>query len=98
MAVGRLKKLSADERTRMIYEAREMAIMDEMARNEAALAKGRAEGETKGRAEGEAKGRAEIAMNMLRDGFTHDVIAKISGMSLEEVNSLKPQVNEFQSL
>jgi hypothetical protein len=30
MAVGRLKRLSADERTRMLYEAREMYLMDEV--------------------------------------------------------------------
>ncbi|MDR1471273.1 MAG: Rpn family recombination-promoting nuclease/putative transposase, partial [Synergistaceae bacterium] len=63
MTVGRLKILSADERTRMLYEARQLYLMDEAARRKAAVAegeaKGRAEGEAKGRAEGEAKGRAE---------------------------------------
>jgi predicted transposase/invertase (TIGR01784 family) len=59
MAVGRLKELSADERTRMLHEARELYLMDEATRREAAEAKGRAEGEAKGRAEGEAKGKAE---------------------------------------
>jgi hypothetical protein len=29
MAVGRLKQLSADERTRMIFEARQLYLMDE---------------------------------------------------------------------
>jgi phage-related protein len=31
MAVGRLKQLSADEATRLRYEARELYLMDEMA-------------------------------------------------------------------
>ncbi|MDR1472638.1 MAG: hypothetical protein LBS75_08950 [Synergistaceae bacterium] len=32
MAVGRLKRLSADERARMLCEAREMYLMDEATR------------------------------------------------------------------
>jgi predicted transposase/invertase (TIGR01784 family) len=63
MAVDRLVRLSADERTRMLYEARELYLMDEMARREAAYAEGRAEGEAlgvaKGMVEGEARGMAK---------------------------------------
>jgi predicted transposase/invertase (TIGR01784 family) len=59
MAVSRLKQLSADGRTRRLFEARQLYLMDESARLKAALAEGRAEGEAKGRAEGEAKGWAE---------------------------------------
>ncbi|MDR1048619.1 MAG: PD-(D/E)XK nuclease family transposase, partial [Synergistaceae bacterium] len=61
--VGRLKQLSADERTRMLFEARQLYLMDEAVRRKAAVAegeaRGRAEGEARGRAEGEARGRAE---------------------------------------
>jgi hypothetical protein len=32
MTVGRLKRLSVDERARMLYEARELYLMDEAAR------------------------------------------------------------------
>jgi hypothetical protein len=49
MAVGRLKQLSADEATRLRYEARELYLMDEMARNEAAFAEGETKGEVKKR-------------------------------------------------
>jgi predicted transposase/invertase (TIGR01784 family) len=59
MTVGRLKQLSEDERTRMLAEARELYLMDEAARREAAVAEGRAEGEARGRAQGKAEGRAE---------------------------------------
>jgi predicted transposase/invertase (TIGR01784 family) len=109
MAVNRLKHLSADERTRMLYEARELAIMDEMARTEAAVAKGKteakaegiAEGEAKGiakgRAEGIAKGKAEgklenkieVAKSMLDSDFDLETISKISGLSLDKIESLR---------
>ncbi|MDR1020929.1 MAG: hypothetical protein LBL73_09230, partial [Synergistaceae bacterium] len=48
--VGRLKQLSADERTRMLYEARELYLMDEAVRRRVAVAEGRAEGKAEGRA------------------------------------------------
>jgi predicted transposase/invertase (TIGR01784 family) len=59
MAVGRLKRLSEDEQTRMISEARELFLMDEDARREAAVAEGEARGEARGKAEGRAEGKAE---------------------------------------
>jgi hypothetical protein len=49
MAVERLKLLSADERTRLLYEARELAVMDEIARTEVAVAKGKAAGRAEGK-------------------------------------------------
>ncbi|MDR3230270.1 MAG: Rpn family recombination-promoting nuclease/putative transposase [Synergistaceae bacterium] len=97
MAVGRLKKLSLDERTRMLCEAREMAIMDEMARNEAALAKGltkgreegREEGRTKGREEGEHNKAREVALKMLARGLEPGEVAEISGLSPDEMEALR---------
>jgi predicted transposase/invertase (TIGR01784 family) len=96
MAVGRLKQLSADERTRMLYEARELYLMDETARREAAEAKGRAEGEAKGRAEGEAKGRVEgeakgkleFVRKMLERRLDVETISEISGMSADDIKKL----------
>ncbi|MDR1650215.1 MAG: hypothetical protein LBR87_00340, partial [Synergistaceae bacterium] len=105
MTVGRLKQLSADERTRMLFEARELYLMDEAARREAAVAEGRAEGKAEGRAEGEAKGRAEgeakgeakgrtegkleIVKQMLLSGFDTELISRISGMTAGEIKDLK---------
>jgi predicted transposase/invertase (TIGR01784 family) len=56
---GVLKKLSADERARLLYESREKARRDEMARLYVAHAEGKAEGRAEGKAEGKAEGRAE---------------------------------------
>ena len=61
-------------------------------REEAALAKGRAEGEAKGRAkgraEGEAKGRADTARRMLVRGLSPEQIAEYTDLSLDEVKRL----------
>jgi predicted transposase/invertase (TIGR01784 family) len=89
MAVNRLKHLSADERTRMLYEARELAIMDEMARTEAAVAKAEAKGIAKGKAEGKLENKIEVAKNMLDSDFDLDTISKISGLSLDKIKSLR---------
>ncbi|MDR1482679.1 MAG: hypothetical protein LBI74_08650 [Synergistaceae bacterium] len=85
MAVGRLKQLSADERTRMIFEARQLYLMDEATRCYEAVA----EGETRGRAEGEARGRAEMVKRMLLGGVDIEIVSQISGMSAEEIKNLK---------
>ena len=60
-----------------------------------AEAKGRAEGEAKGRAEGEAKGRAEgeekirnNARTMKADGMAPELIAKYTGLTVEEIERL----------
>ena len=57
-------------------------------REEAALAKGRAEGEAKGRAEGRAQGRVETALNLLQMGFEPDKIAQATQLSLDEIKGL----------
>lgn len=42
-----------------------------------------------GRAEGIAEGRAEVARKMLDKGMSADLVAEMTGLSLEEVSSLK---------
>jgi predicted transposase/invertase (TIGR01784 family) len=88
-AVGVLRKLSADERTRLLYESREKARRDELARLHGAEAKGRIEGEAKGRTEGEAKGRAEVARALLAENVPIEVIQKTTGLSEDELENLR---------
>ncbi|GHS90443.1 transposase [Synergistales bacterium] len=80
MAVSRLVQLSADERTRMLYEAREMYAMDEMVRIKGAHAKGKAEGK--------AEGKSETAINLLRMNIDKDTVSKATGLSLDEIQGL----------
>jgi predicted transposase/invertase (TIGR01784 family) len=93
MTVGRLKQLSADEQARMLFEARELYLMDEAARRAEAVAegeaRGRAEGEARGRAEGEARGKFEVARNFLKMGLPPDQIAQGTGLSVEEISALR---------
>lgn len=60
---------------------------------EEGLAEGRAEGLTQGRAEGIAEGRAEakkdIVKSMLSNGLSVEQAAKYSGLTVEEVESIK---------
>ena len=49
---------------------------------------GEQDGLAKGRSEGEALKQREIAKNMLQESMPKSVIAKITGLSVEEVESL----------
>ena len=57
------------------------------------LAKGLVEGEKvgleKGLAEGEKKAKIESARKMLIDGLPVDMVVKYSGLSIEEIETLK---------
>jgi predicted transposase/invertase (TIGR01784 family) len=81
MTVGRLKQLSADERARMLFEARELYLMDEAARRDAAAAEGEARGE--------AKGKFEVARSMLADGLPVETIKKYTGLDENSILSLR---------
>ncbi|MBF0500136.1 MAG: Rpn family recombination-promoting nuclease/putative transposase [Candidatus Riflebacteria bacterium] len=50
---------------------------------------GRKEGRTEGRAEGRTEGRAEVARNMLAEGLETSFIAKITGLSPDEIETLR---------
>ena len=75
---------------RMMYQ-HDMASMREDARK-AGLAEGRAEGRSEGEAIGLEKGAAqekrEIAKSMIEEGIAKEVIEKITGLSMEEVEAL----------
>ena len=53
-------------------------------------AKGRAEGRVEGRAEGKKEKAKEIALNLLAYHTSIEVIAKTTGLTIEEVKKLKP--------
>ena len=74
----------------MITERDYQNIIDTAA--EDGRAEGFAEGEAKGRSEGKAEGLAEgkvlIAKAMIEEGIDTNTIAKVTGLSCEEVKSL----------
>lgn len=53
------------------------------------LAEGRAEGLTQGRAEGRAEAKKDIVKSMLTNGLSVEQAAKYSGLTVEEVESIK---------
>ncbi|MDD6252770.1 MAG: PD-(D/E)XK nuclease family transposase [Bacteroidales bacterium] len=78
------------------YERELMTELDIIIANRRNYRKGLEEGEAKGKAEGEAKGIAKgaydkavsTARNLLYEGITSEVVAKCTGLSLEEVKAL----------
>jgi predicted transposase/invertase (TIGR01784 family) len=79
-AVGVLMELSADEQTRLLYESREKARWDEMARMRGSKAEGRAEGEK--------KKAIEVARKLLQRGIQTDIIVETTGLPPEKIANL----------
>ncbi|MNY56559.1 hypothetical protein D3C86_1926520 [compost metagenome] len=78
-----LEFLSQDAATRMEYEARMKYLRDEVSRMEGAKSEGRAEG---------ARKKAEdMALELLTLGVEISVIVKASGLSEQEIQSLRSQ-------
>ncbi|HFR3186829.1 hypothetical protein [Streptococcus suis] len=50
---------------------------------------GRAEGRLEGRAEGRLEGQLKIARQMLVEGFADEMIARLTGLSQEDLDGLK---------
>jgi len=75
-AVGVLKELSSDERTRMLYEAREIARRDVVSMISGA------------RTEGRIEGRVEVAQNLLNMKMPVEHIINATGLTLEEIENL----------
>ncbi|HEL2005302.1 TPA: hypothetical protein TY292_001524 [Streptococcus suis] len=50
---------------------------------------GRLEGRAEGRAEGRLEGQIKIARQMLVEGFADEMIARLTGLSQEDLDGLK---------
>ena len=75
-----LKHMSADEKKRLEYEAREKAIRDYHSQMQAS------------REEGKKEGVASIITNMLRKGKSPEEIADMTGEDLEEIQEIQKQL------
>ncbi|MCD9020862.1 hypothetical protein K7P76_03430 [Cohnella sp. NL03-T5] len=95
-AEERLQRLSGDEQTLQLYEAREEALIEYTSSISAARRAGMKEGveigekkgEEKGERNGRIKAKQEIAKNMLSLGLDIESIEKCTGMSVEEIQKL----------
>lgn len=82
--------MSADEKKRLEYEAREKAIRDYNSQIQSAEEKGEKRGEQRG----ERRKAASIITNMLQKGKTPEEIADVTRECLEDI--LKIQSKEYE--
>ena len=92
-AIDELEQVSGNEKIRRIAELKEKYIRDEQASIEYAQDEGFKHGEAKGRVEGRVEGEKnkslEIAKNMLKKQMSIQDIAEVTGLSPEEIETLK---------
>jgi len=92
-----LRIISQDEKARMIYEARQKEIHDQLTRIKSAKDEGRAEGREEGREEGRVEGReegraegmAEVAQKLLKMDMNIEKIVEITGLTPSEIAKIK---------
>jgi predicted transposase/invertase (TIGR01784 family) len=88
-ALEELKVMSMNDEFRAAYNAHIKAQNDRRSREANAEARGKAEGIAEGEARGELKGKRETACTMLADGVPAATVSKYTGLSIEEIESLK---------
>ena len=81
-AVVTLRELSADERARDMFERRERALRDERMRIRGALQ------------QGIQQGIQQVAARMLNEGMNNEEIIRITGLSLEQIDTLRKDSKE----
>ncbi|MBC7921909.1 MAG: hypothetical protein H7Z75_12570 [Ferruginibacter sp.] len=61
------------------------------------LQKGKEEGLLRGKEEGLLKGKEEAAVNMLKEGFSEEVVARLTQLAAERIARLKQQLETGQA-
>uniref|UniRef100_UPI0034A0730C Rpn family recombination-promoting nuclease/putative transposase n=1 Tax=Saccharibacillus sp. CPCC 101409 TaxID=3058041 RepID=UPI0034A0730C len=91
-ALDTLEVLSQDEEARQRYYDRQKFLMDEASRIKAARtaeSRGLEKGIELGRAQGEKEGKKVVALGMLGMDLDEQIIAKATGLELEEIRNLR---------
>ena len=88
-AVCEYKKITSDERKRMLIQAREDAWRDEEARKKADIEDAFKDGKQEGLTEGEQKRSIEIAKSLISCGMEIKFVSEHTGLSLEELKDLQ---------
>lgn len=86
-AYEELKRISLDDRNRMIYEAREAFLLDQLTRESLA----RKEGKEVGITEGKAEAIRKMTLELLRDNVDIELISKYTKLTKEEIEEIKKQ-------
>ena len=79
-AKDELIRMSNDKKQREIYDMRANSLRDKISELNAA--------EKKGREEGIKEGKIEIVRNMKKSGLDIESIAKLTGLSIDEIESI----------
>ena len=99
-AINKLQEISADEKMREAYRAREKARLDMVSKLKYARRQGREEGKEEGKVVGIEEGKVigieegrkqrdqELAKKLLADGLDIELVAKYTDLSLEEVKDI----------
>ena len=92
-AMELLEQISQDKELQRRIELRQKAILDEHSAKTSniqyGMKKGLEQGLVQGLEQGKAKEKLEIAKNMLLEHMEVSIIAKVTGLSIEEINQLK---------
>ena len=88
-AIEQLEEMSADEKEREIYEQREKSRLIYNTEMNAARRKGLEEGERRGKEIGRKEQSIEIAKNLLDKNIDIEVIIETTGITKEELESLR---------
>ncbi|NLI79629.1 MAG: hypothetical protein GX442_24695, partial [Candidatus Riflebacteria bacterium] len=86
---SRRQGVNADDRLRALLEDRDKAERARLTD----LAVARLEGREEGREEGHREERQDLARKMLAEGFPPTTVAKITGLSAEDLAALAPPKN-----
>ncbi|MDR1705338.1 MAG: Rpn family recombination-promoting nuclease/putative transposase [Clostridiales bacterium] len=95
--VAKLPTLNQDKEARALFEAREKYRRDTVAREEDARSEGIEEGRKEGIQEGKASLVSEIALRLLHMDMPPAEIARITNLSVEEINDIRINNNRPQN-
>ena len=87
-AITVLDTLFLNEKERDLYDGQLKWLRDEEAAIQKALLRGEEKGRVEGKVEGRLEGKQEIAKTLKTRGFSCSDIAGITGLSINEIDSL----------
>lgn len=88
-AYRELEKMSADERAKLEYEARERALRDYNSQMNSALKRGIEKGIEQGKAQGMDQGRMSLIIQMMKNGMSPEEVIRMSGATEDEIERAK---------
>jgi len=88
-AINAYQKITVTPEFRELERQRSLTRHNEASALHWAEQKGRREGEQKGKLEGKLEGMQTVALNMLKDGFSAEQVASLSGLDIEKIKALQ---------